>query len=273
MILMRKPIKRSFFIFPEMDSTSIQPIDEEPAENDVFPEHLLKIHDALTKFETECNNRLDELDIDVDTLLGKASATRSSIANTSSNSSCSSIASLEMLNLESARQNSDLAIISDEEFDFNRSINQLIMNIRNDLKTKSSTRRLIGKVNQKFVDSSLQRFSSQVTAMVNQQVNQKHSELEEKIKQIETEIDNLKEQAQKEFAELRAAIKDIQQLQEKSTNENGNKKSLSQKITSPTLIRKDSMKFRRPKSTNKIPSITELMLNATRPESIKDIYI
>ena len=71
------------------------------------------------------------------------------------------------------------------------------------------------------------------------------------------------------LAELRAAIKEIQELQEQKINsDSNNKKCQSQKITSPILIRKDPVKFHRPKSTNKIPSMTELMLLATRPESL-----
>lgn len=243
-------------------------IAEESNESDTYPEDLVQIHDVLTRFEEECNNRLDQLDISLQNLVGKAGLSKSGISATSSTSSCSSIASVDFMTLNSGRRGSELDVIASEDFDFYQTISQVINNIRKSLKTKSSTKRIIEKANTKYVDSSLQRFSTQLTAMMNQQVSQKHQELENEINTLGREIDDLKELAQKEFAELRAAITEIQELQKQKLLESSNKKSQSQKIQSPTLIRKDAVKFHRPKSTNKIPSMTELMLMATRPESL-----
>ena len=86
---------------------------------------------------------------------------------------------------------------------------EVISVIRSSLARKASTRRVIEKANNQYVDQSFQRVSTQMSAIVNQMVLKNHNHLEGEIAEVIQEVDKLKDHMAHEFGEIWALIDDI----------------------------------------------------------------
>ncbi|OHT12280.1 hypothetical protein TRFO_17968 [Tritrichomonas foetus] len=95
----------------------------------------------------------------------------------------------------------------------------LINYLRGNLARKASTKRLIEKANSQYVDSSFQRVSTQLTAMINQSILQKHNILEAEISNILLEIEDLKDEISHEFDEIRQMIVECKKQKENTKKE------------------------------------------------------
>ena len=91
---------------------------------------------------------------------------------------------------------------------------EMINYLRVSLERKASTKRLTEKANSSYVDSSFQRVSTQLTAMINQSILKNHNIVENEVSNIMMEIDNLKDMMSHEFDELRMMIADCKKLKE-----------------------------------------------------------
>ena len=220
------------------------------------------IRTALKDFESDCFARLDELDERLNSFL--ETNTTASSGHISPRSSASSF---DKNNINIALQEISSDHLNQDCFSFNESIAHIISDARESLFNKATTKKLIEKANLKYVDSSFQRFSAEITAQMTQKVSQKHQQLEEEIDQIDRELTELKEKAIKEFAELRSSIKEIQELHElqiqaelaKNARFGGRK--IARKIHSKTLLKKDNVRLLRPKSVAAKDTIGDLTLH------------
>jgi hypothetical protein len=91
----------------------------------------------------------------------------------------------------------------------------LVTQIRTQLATRVPTRRLIEKSNAQYVDTSFQRVSTRLTALVNQKVTARHYQLESELSSVIAEIDGLRDHVVHELADIRAIIQDCKSTMEK----------------------------------------------------------
>jgi hypothetical protein len=93
-------------------------------------------------------------------------------------------------------------------------ISLVIQHIRTSLSTKAMTKKLIEKANCQYVDSSFQRVSTQLTALINQRVLQNHNQLEKEINDLIHETEVLKDNMAHQFAEIRGLIQECREQKE-----------------------------------------------------------
>ena len=86
--------------------------------------------------------------------------------------------------------------------------------LRGQLNKKASTKRLIEKANSQYVDTSFQRVSTQLTAMINQSILKNHNHLVAEISDIQLEIDDLQSTISQEFEEIKQMIADCRKTKE-----------------------------------------------------------
>ena len=215
----------------------------------------------LKEFESDCNKQLDEIEAKISQLSDKFNNSSSEVI-----SPISSTSSIDQTNLNKALQELSSENLVGDAFDFNDSMAKIISEARDGLMSKSPAKKLIEKANRKYVDSLFQRFSTEITAQVIQKVVQRQSSIEDEIDQIDKELNELKENAVKEFAEMRAAIKEIKGLQRMqieaeiamNARQNGQRKYRGKRAGA--LLRKDSVRLLRPKTSFNKDMGTDLTL-------------
>ena len=169
----------------------------------------------LASIQEDFNRKLDELELKLinltDTTLPPIISIDHPLDTNQSFRSVSSIGS-------SDQDNFIEQFITDlpEKFNTNAedTFSDIILIIRRNLAKKANTKRLIEKSNSQYVDLSFQRTSTQLTALVNQKIFQEHTELEEEILNISTNLDKLKEHMIYEFNQIKDTIKEIKQIKE-----------------------------------------------------------
>lgn len=165
---------------------------------------------GIEEFVNEMNRQLDELDsrlatiyeeITRNTPLGETGNTTSLQSSTSVSSNGSldgAVSSIQWDDLV------DTFSISPEA-----AMLSLIGYSRNTLGKKSSAKKLIEKANSQYVDTSFQRVSTQLTALINQALLQNHADFETEILDVSNKLDSLKEHMTHEFAEIKNMIQEI----------------------------------------------------------------
>ena len=234
---------------------------ESPDSTPITGPPLDLLSQALREFESDCITRLDTLEDQVNNLMEQYSEIPSERLSQHSSSS-----SLDKTLINNALQEMSSENLTHDTFNFNDSMAGIISDARETLFSKATTKKLIEKANLKYVDSSFQRFSTEITAQMTQKAIQKHQSIEETIDQIDKELTDLKERATKEFAELRAAIKEIKEVKQLQIEEElarNARFNLRRKYAakSPNVIRKrDNIRLLRPKTNANKDSVSDLVL-------------
>ena len=161
----------------------------------------------LSAFQSEMTKRLDELETKISVL------TDLSQTSMSLDSALLAVTSTSSLQLEPP-PNPEVdwdSFASTFQTNPEDAVLEIISHIRNSLARKASTRRVIEKANNQYVDQSFQRVSTQMSATVNQRVLKNHNQLECEIAEVIQEVDKLKDHMAHEFGEIRALIAEIRQ--------------------------------------------------------------
>lgn len=200
---------------------------------------------ALRAFEEECNKRLDEIESHL------ASVETQNLDNNLTVSTTDIY--IDPALLEQILSSEQFKELGQETQDFETKISNIIIDSTEILKQKASTKRMTEKANRNYVDSSFQKYSTNVSAFVNQRISEKQVSLEKEMDIIEEEIDALKERAVKEFNEIKNTIHEIKMMQqakkeeEKEKNIGNQTRARTMRKKTTSLLRKDA-KLLRPKS-------------------------
>ncbi|KAH0794446.1 hypothetical protein GPJ56_001739 [Histomonas meleagridis] len=168
------------------------------------------LKDRFEEFQEETNQKLDQIEAEINSY-SKALGISSESSVKSTSSICSDIGPPSEI---------DWDVFSIKvQADPDAAITEIITYLRSALAQKASSRSIIEKANCKYVDSTFQRVSTQLTAYVNQKVLNNHNQLMSEINNTIHEIDLLKEHMTHEFAEIHALINECFQEKERIQRE------------------------------------------------------
>jgi hypothetical protein len=169
-----------------------------------------RIQDHLASLRLSLNARLDELEQQISSIQLQVTAQLS--ANPSEDIPHASAVSSDSSPVVKDFTIDDFAAQYEENSE--AALSALITEIRAQLSGRVHTKRLIEKSNSQYVDTSFQRVSTRMTALVNQKVMTRHYQLESELSSVIAAIDGLHDQVVHELADVRGLIQECRSIME-----------------------------------------------------------
>jgi hypothetical protein len=165
------------------------------------------LHDELDTFRTNFSVKLDELETRLNFLLPVLNPNGTPREGNSADPSSASLASVTSVAGQDSNFSIDdfAAMFAEKPED---AVIGLIGYISDRLSQRVNTKRFIEKANSQYVDTSFQRVSTHLTALISQKVLAHHDKIESEMAAVISEVDSLRDQIVHQLADIRNLIQE-----------------------------------------------------------------